>query len=361
MSEPINGDIHEQGAIPAEETTTPYAKVESRPPTLVGARYEDASLPFPNIGPMQEVAFDLGITALNGSMEISGIVFKGFNGHQLLFEQRWPARMIKERTGQSDLKVPMGTGLAIRSAHFMIHGMEPLSHIECTVVAKSEATTAEGDDKPSSIQSVLSIPVRFVEQQTAIHFPLKGTWWAIQAGDWSDQHKIEVFSQSYALDFVKLGPDNRFFSGDGTKLEEHYSWDQPVYATAGGKVAHLRYDMPDLPPGQLPDPRLFQDDPRRLLGNSIALSHGNGEFSFYGHLKQASLQVNDGDLIKRGTLLGYVGNSGHTPGPNLHFHMMEGPNPFVDQGIPIKFTHFEAAGQFFDTPTTIPTRMIING
>lgn len=361
MSDIINEMNRDQGAIPADETTTPYAKIESRPPTLVGAHYEDATLPFPNIGPMQEVAFDLGITAINGDMELSGIVFKGFNGHQLLFEQRWPARMIKERTGQPDLKIPAGTGLAIRSAHFMIHGMEPLTHIECTVVAKSLEQSSTSDGKPSALQSVLSIPVRFVDQQTEVHFPLKGTWWVIQGGDWSDQHKIEVFSQSYALDFVKLGSDNRFFSGEGLKLEEHYSWEQPVYATAGGKVAHLRYDMPDLPPGQLPDPRLFQADPRRLLGNDVVISHGNGEFSFYGHLKQASLQVNDGELIKRGTLLGYVGNSGHTPGPHLHFHLMEGPNPFVDQGLPVKFSQFEAGGQFFEAPTTIPTRMIVTG
>ena len=71
--------------------------------------------------------------------------------------------------------------------------------------------------------------------------------------------------------------------------------------------------MPDLQPGIPPDPRLFRDDVRRLLGNAVAISHANGEFSYYGHLQQASLQVNQGQMIKRGTLLGYVGNSGNSP------------------------------------------------
>ena len=144
-------------------------------------------------------------------------------------------------------------------------------------------------------------------------------------------------------------------------LEDHYSWDQPVYATAGGKVAYLCFDLPDLQVGMPPNPRIFQEDPRRLLGNAVAISHGNGEFSFYGTLQQASIQVNDGQMIRRGTLIGRVGNSGNSPGPHLHFHLMEGPNPFIDQGLPVKFSHFTAGGQYFDQPITIPTRMIVIG
>lgn len=341
--------------------------IESRPPHLIGAFYGE-DMPFPNIGPIQEVALDLGITAINGSVELAGVVFKGYSGHQMLFEQRWPARIIRQRTGEEDLTIEVGTGLALRSIHLMIHGYERLTHIETTVVARSltgttdeESVAAEAASaRQPSIQSVLQIPVRFLEQKTDIRFPLKGAWWAIQAGDWSDQHKMEVFSQSYAIDFVKLGQDNRYFSGEGLKLIDHYSWEEPVYATAGGKIAYLRYDMPDLLPGTIPDPHMFQDDPRRLLGNCIALSHGNGEFSFFGHLKQASLQVNQDQLVKRGTLLGYVGNSGHTPGPHLHFQLMEGPNPFIDQGIPVKFSRLEVGGQYFETPVTVPTRMIVN-
>ena len=168
-------------------------------------------------------------------------------------------------------------------------------------------------------------------------------------------------SQAYALDFAKLGPDNRTFAGRGTEREDHYSWGQPVYAAAGGKVAVVTFDMPDLVPGMLPDPLMFRGDPRRTLGNSVAISHGNGEFSYYGCLQQASLAVNEGQVIKRGALLGKIGNSGVSPGPHLHFHLADGPHPFIDQGLPVLFSHFWAGGQFFAQPTTIPTRMIVIG
>lgn len=330
----------------------PNLYVESRPVRLIAARYD--VLPFPTIGPVQEVVFDLGITANSGDITVTGIVVKGYNDHQLLFEQRWPARVIQQRMGETDLKIAAGTGLALRSLHFMLHGYEQLTHVEVTVVGKIEA-----DGEPT--QADMQIPVRYHNNKTDLHFPLHGAWWTIQAADWSDQHKREVFSQTYALDFVKLGPDNQFFRGAGLALEDHYSWNQPVYATAGGKVAYVGYDMPDLLPGAPPDPRMFRDEPRRLLGNAVAISHANGEFSYYGSLQQLSIQVREGEMIRRGVMIGRVGNSGHSPGPHLHFHLMEGPNPFIDQGLPVKFSHFSAGGQFFEEPMTIPTRMIVIG
>ena len=96
--------------------------------------------------------------------------------------------------------------------------------------------------------------------------------------------------------------------------------------------------------------------------SGIAVSHGNGEFSFFGCLQQASMAVNEGAMIRRGALLARVGNSWLTPGPHLHYHLMEGgPNPFLDQGVPFQWSHFSAGGQFFAQPVTIPTRMIVNG
>ncbi len=334
------------------EQVKTHLRLESRPSRLIGARYD--RLPFPHNGPVQEVAFDLGLTAFAGTVILSGLVIKGYNGHQLLFEQRWPARIIQQHTREPDLTIPPQTGLALRSLQFILQGYELLTMVEVTAVAK----TAEQDQ---TVQAVLQMPVVFPTQQTDTYFPLAGTWWAIQASDWSDHHKQEVYSQTYALDFVKLGPDNRIFRGDGLALEDHYSWDQPVYATAGGKVAYVCDDMPDMTPGIVPDPRVFRGDPRRFLGNAVAISHANGEFSYFGHLQQASIQVNEGQVIRRGALVGRVGSSGQSPGPHLHFHLMEGPNLFIDQGLPVRFSHFWAGGQFFEQPTVIPTRMIVTG
>lgn len=331
--------------------TSAQLLIESHPQRLIGAIYE--ALPFPQLGPRQEVVFDLGITSLINRLTLSGLVIKGYHEHQLLIEQRWPARILSQHTGEADLSIDAGTGLAVRNLHLQLFAYEPLSFVEITAVGKLE--------NGETAQEQLRIPVEFPEAKTDLHFPLRGAWWAIQGNDWSDRHKEEVFSQPYALDFVKLGADNQFFRGNGSQLEDHYSWDQPVYATAGGKVAYVSYDMPDLQPGVAADPALFQGDHRRFLGNAVAISHGNGEFSYYGHLQQLGTKVNEGELIKRGTLIGKIGNSGASPGPHLHFQLMEGPNLFIDQGLPVKFSHFWAGGQFYEKPIHIPTRMIMIG
>lgn len=330
-----------------------HLRIECRPERIVVAVYD--AMPFPHVGSMQEIVFDLGLTAIAGDMLLTGLVIRAYREHQLLFEQRWTTAVLKAHSGQEDLTIARDTGLALRSLHFMLHAHEQIHYVDVLALAK------EGDADGATVQARIQIPVRYHTQQTELHFPLSGAWWAIQAADWSDLHKQEVFSQPFALDLVKLGPDNSFFRGDGRTLEQHHSWNAPVYAAAGGKVAFVQYDMPDMPPGTLPDPRIFRNDPRRILGNAVAVSHANGEFTYYAHLQQASINVSEGELIRRGTLLGRVGNSGQSPGPHLHLHLMEGPNLFLDQGLPMKLSHFSAGGQFFNQPTFIPTRLIVHG
>ena len=114
-----------------------YLHLESRPSTLIAAQY--TTLPFPGIGPRQEIVFDLGITAVGGDVVVGGLVLKGYHGHQLLFEQRWPARILRQHTGEPDLTVAAGTGLALRTLHVLLHAYEPLTLIEATVVAQPAA------------------------------------------------------------------------------------------------------------------------------------------------------------------------------------------------------------------------------
>jgi hypothetical protein len=368
MTEPTYSEASDPQAprtsTPTASDDAPHLRLETRPALLIGAINEP--LPFPHLGPVQEVCFDLGVTARHADIELTGLVFKGYAGHQLLFEQRWPARFIQQKTGEASLRIEAGTGLAVRGLLFMLHAYEQIGFIEITAIGRyhHETSTKVGDDSgrnAATVQAVLQVPVAFHAQQTELHFPLEGAWWTIQASDWSDHHKIEPYSQTYALDFVRLGMDNEFFHDRGLELEDHYSWDAPVFAAAGGKVAHVCYDMPDLKPGAAPDLRMFRDDPRRILGNAVAISHANGEFSYYAHLQQASLTVNEGQMVRRGQLLGRVGNSGQSPGPHLHFHLMEGPNLLIDRGLPARFVEFWAGGQYFRTPTMIPTRMIVHG
>ncbi|MBN2188871.1 MAG: M23 family metallopeptidase [Chitinispirillaceae bacterium] len=60
---------------------------------------------------------------------------------------------------------------------------------------------------------------------------------------------------------------------------------------------------------------VFQD-----FGNAVIISHPeSGIETIYGHLDRSS--VKDGQSVKRGDLIGYVGSSGKSTGPHLHYEI----------------------------------------
>jgi murein DD-endopeptidase MepM/ murein hydrolase activator NlpD len=54
-------------------------------------------------------------------------------------------------------------------------------------------------------------------------------------------------------------------------------------------------------------------------GRAVLIDHGNGISTLYGHL--SGFAVSSGQLIHRGDTLGYVGQSGRSTGPHLHYEV----------------------------------------
>ncbi len=84
----------------------------------------------------------------------------------------------------------------------------------------------------------------------------------------------------------------------------------PIYAAAGGVVliAH---------PGWSGG-----------YGNMVILQHTNGTKTLYGHMSK--IGTHTGDSVKQGEIIGYVGSTGHSTGPHLHFEVFNAKNPGSD-------------------------------
>ena len=60
-------------------------------------------------------------------------------------------------------------------------------------------------------------------------------------------------------------------------------------------------------------------------GNMIEVDHGNGLKTRYGHLSKIDVQI--GDSITRGQVMAYVGSTGRSTGPHLHYELRLNERP----------------------------------
>jgi murein DD-endopeptidase MepM/ murein hydrolase activator NlpD len=60
-------------------------------------------------------------------------------------------------------------------------------------------------------------------------------------------------------------------------------------------------------------------------GNLIVVDHGNGIATAYAH--QSSLAASAGQQVGQGQVIGYVGSTGFSTGPHLHFEVRVNGSP----------------------------------
>lgn len=64
---------------------------------------------------------------------------------------------------------------------------------------------------------------------------------------------------------------------------------------------------------------------RGSLGNLVIIDHNFGFTTYYGHL--ASFNVKEGSRVKRGQVIGYVGSTGMSNAPHLHYEVRVASKP----------------------------------
>lgn len=56
-------------------------------------------------------------------------------------------------------------------------------------------------------------------------------------------------------------------------------------------------------------------------GNTVVINHGNGMWTWYGHIREGGINVKVGDHVKRGQKIAEVGSTGDSTGNHLHFEV----------------------------------------
>ena len=180
--------------------------------------------------------------------------------------------------------------------------------------------------------------------------PLRGDHWVAVNGccDELTSHRGAVIPvnglprvpERFAIDWVKLDPAGRLYTGDRAGLKSYAYFGTPVLAVADGTVVNLYDQAPEQVPG-LPAKGIT---PENLGGNMLVIDIGGGNFAFFAHLQPGSLKVKLGDKVRRGDVIALLGNTGNTDAPHLHFHVMDSPSPINANGRPYVFTHFTGQG-----------------
>jgi murein DD-endopeptidase len=182
--------------------------------------------------------------------------------------------------------------------------------------------------------------------------PLSGDDW--QAGNGpsnSSAHRRALIpidgrayiSQRFAIDWVELYPDGKTYRGDPADNKNYRAYGHEILAVADGAVTETKDGLPQNTPGakSLAIPITLET----IGGNHVIVDIGNGLYAFYAHMQPGSLRVKVGDKVRRGQVLGLVGNTGNSSEPHLHFDICNASSMLACEGIPYAFASFEVSGK----------------
>ena len=208
--------------------------------------------------------------------------------------------------------------------------------------------TVAGDDDSVT---VLAAPTVTVGPEAAvIGPPLRGANWFAANGPHNETgHRRSMIpldgrvwiAQRFAIDWVQV-QDGSTFSGEQGDNASYHAWGDEALAVADGIIASIKDGIPENVPGV--DSRAVPITLETVGGNFVIIDIGSGQYAFYAHLQPGSLRVAVGDRVRRGDVVGLVGNSGNSTEPHLHFHISDGNSPLASEGLPYAIDEFDVQG-----------------
>jgi hypothetical protein len=188
--------------------------------------------------------------------------------------------------------------------------------------------------------------------------PLRGGRWLAHEGPgnaqshhWGSLVAVNgalTIPQRYAFDLIAVDAQGHALRKGvkdfrQSKREDWLGEGAEVIAVADGTVRAARDGEEEhMPLAGQPEPDSLTTD--GLYGNYVVLEIAPGRYAAYAHLQRGSVQVKAGQAVKRGQLLGRLGQSGSTGAPHLHFHLADAPAFEGSEGIPYVFERFTVHG-----------------
>jgi murein DD-endopeptidase MepM/ murein hydrolase activator NlpD len=171
-------------------------------------------------------------------------------------------------------------------------GQSALQLVRWTANGRSEWIDAAHADRPEAAESGMMMPV--------------------------DGHITSYFGYRYhpILHFT------RFHAG----VDIGASWGSPIVAAGDGRIVAAGW--------------------AGGYGREVQIAHGGGIVSLYGHMSEIVAQP--GSFVRQGQVIGYVGSSGLSTGPHVHFEVRSGGQPVNPLGVrftsaPVVDTHLRDA------------------
>lgn len=150
------------------------------------------------------------------------------------------------------------------------------------------------------------------------------------------KNKEQLLAATPAIQPVSNKDLNRIASGFGYRIDPVYKTIKlhagldfaapqgtPIYATADGTVREAG----------------FSDGG---YGNHVVVNHGYGYETLYGHMVR--IKARNGQRVKRGEVIGYVGSTGKSTGPHCHYEVHKGGQKLD----PVYFFYNDLSPQQFD-------------
>lgn len=221
--------------------------------------------------------------------------------------------------------------------------------------------TVLGADE-GGVQQTVSGHVPVATRVSSIDYamPVSGAWLMTSLPSIQSHHRLAPPSE-FAVDFFKVDSAGNIHKGDVLDANNFPGYGADVMAAADGEVVFVIDDevqdrkiyfpmageSEDEAGGRIQQynmRRYASDFARAAAGNIITIKHAKpegAEYSSYGHLKAGSVAVKVGDIVKRGQVIGEVGDTGDSAAVHLHFQVNAGPNAFMSKSVPVTFADLQ--------------------